>query len=364
MDYAFLLGLLFDADDGTLFVILLPVKIYEFGLDAHRLLLGVDGFEEQDVGKPVQRGLDQVKHQVEKLHELELVSRVVLVHVFEHRLVLVERADEVLTVDALFKVGVILHEVEEELFGVKGVGCDGDELFEFGALLLHLVHHDVDQGGQKIGRVGFHNFLEHARLRVLPRQIVVGRNVHVPEGFVAGIVLRMHLFGFDVHCSETVLESQLAAFLRFLFGASFELAVLLLQEVAPERHPRVVGVDFSLSFGLYPHYVLQFEVVFALADFFDVNILSQLELVIHVPALLIANELRYPLIEGQLALGVFVVAMNGRDSGYYFFQEGEYLVLVEVLQFEVLGEEHLHVGFCEVVERLHLLDPQLQVLEC
>lgn len=286
-----------------------------------------------------------------------------MVHVFEHRLILVESADEVLTIDALFKIGVILYEVEEELFGVKGVGCDGNELFEFGALLLHLVHHDVDQRGQKIRRVRFHDLPEHARLRVLPRQIVFGRNVHVSEGFVSGIVMRMDLFGLDVHASEAVLKSQFAALLGFLFGASFVLAVVLLRKVAPERHPCVVGVDFSLSFGLHPHYVLQFEIVFALADFFDVNVLSQLELVIHVPALLISNELRYPLIEGQLALGVFMVAMNGRDSGYYFFQEGEYLVLVEVLQFEVLGEEDLHVGFSEIVERLHLLDPQLQVLE-
>lgn len=45
MHYTFLLGFLFDADDGTLFVILLPVEIDEFWFYAHGFLLGVDGFE-------------------------------------------------------------------------------------------------------------------------------------------------------------------------------------------------------------------------------------------------------------------------------------------------------------------------------
>ena len=174
----------------------------------------------------------------------------------------------------------------------------------------------------------------------------------------------MDLFGLDVHCSEAVLNSYFAPLLRFLFGASLKLATLLLQEFAPKWHPCVVGVDFSLSFGLHPHYVLQFKIVFTLADFFDIDVLSQLKLVIHVPPLLISNELRYPLIKRQLALRVFLVAMNRCDSGYHFFQESEYLVLVEVLQFQILGEEDLHVGFSKIVKRLHLLDSQLQVLEC
>ena len=117
----------------------------------------------------MERGLDEIENQVEKLDKLELVSRIVLVHVFKHRLILVEGADEVFTVDTLLKVRVILDKVEEELFGIIGVGCNRDELFEFGALLLHLVHHDVNEGGQKVRWVGFHHFLKHAWLRILAR---------------------------------------------------------------------------------------------------------------------------------------------------------------------------------------------------
>ena len=166
--------------------------------------------------------------------------------------------------------------------------------------------------------------------------------VDMPECFISWIgVLRMHLFGhWFFHCSETVLNSQFAPFLSFLFRASFKLvsAILFLIDIAPEWHHNAgvrvkLRVDFSLSFGLHLHYVLQFEIVLAFADLLDINVLSQLKLIIHVPALLISNKLRYPLIEGQLALGVFLVAMNWRDSRYHFFQERKYLILVKVLQF-------------------------------
>ena len=217
MHYAFLLGLFFDADDGALFVVLLPVEIDQLGFDAHGFLLGVDGFEEEHVGEPVQRGLHKIEHQIEKLHELELVARVVLVHVFEHRLVLVEGADEVGTVDALLEIGIVLHKVEEELLGVVRIGGNRDELLELGALLLHLVHDDVDERGQKIRWVGLYRFLGHAGLRILARQVVLGGDVHMPESFVSRVVRWVNLFGFDVHASEAVLNSQLAAFLGLLF---------------------------------------------------------------------------------------------------------------------------------------------------
>ena len=61
---------------------------------------------------------------------------------------------------------------------------------------------------------------------------------------------------------------------------------------------------------------------------------------------------------------MILVAVDRRDSRYDFLQKSEYLILVEVLQFEILCEQDLHVSFSKIVERLHLFDPQLQVLEC